>query len=154
MGNSVLLENKPHIESIWQYIRIPSRIFFISSLVKISPDFRTLPKIFRKFYGNIIKTSEDYFWTVSEVFRKLTKFSEHVWRFPKIFRKFKKNHKNIWKLLLNRFPNTSEDFRPLPKTSENLKYHKTIWKLLWTVFRILPKIFGHFRRFSKIFWKF
>ena len=28
MGNSVLLENKPHIESIWQYIRIPSRIFF------------------------------------------------------------------------------------------------------------------------------
>ena len=49
-GNSVLLENKPlMIESIGQYIRVPSRIFSISSLVKILPNFRTLPKIFRKF---------------------------------------------------------------------------------------------------------
>ena len=63
MGNSVLLENKPLIESIWQYIQVPCRIFSISSLVKISlkisehfqsfpkisKDFRALLKIFRKF---------------------------------------------------------------------------------------------------------
>ena len=40
MGNSVLLENKPLIESKWQYIRVPRRIFSISSLVKIFRNFK------------------------------------------------------------------------------------------------------------------
>ena len=52
MDNIVLLENKPLIESIWQYIWVPRRIFFISSLVKISP-----------------KISK-HFWRFSEKFKK------------------------------------------------------------------------------------
>ena len=75
------LRNSSTPANHYEHLRDRVRRFF--------EDFRALPKIFRKFLKNHKKKpSENYFWTASEVFRKLPKISEHFRRYPRIFRKF------------------------------------------------------------------
>ena len=101
-----------HYEHFWSHPEI------------VSEDFRTLPKIFRKLKKNP-KTSENYFWTVSEVFRIFPNTSED-------FRRFSEDLKNI----INHLENTSE-LSP--------KFSKSFIKPLKNGFEAFPK-FSEIRR--------
>ena len=95
----------------FQLLRTITNIFdhIRKSFPKISEHFRRFPKIFRKF-KKAIKTSENYFGTVSENLRRFPNASED---FPIIL----KNHKTL-ENTFELFPKISKSFRRLSKISE------------------------------------
>ena len=75
-------------------------------------------------------------------------------RFQKIFEYFQK----VTEDRFENFPiffdfsvtETSEDFRRLPKISENFKKCQNCWKVVLSTLRLFPKFFEDFRKLSMI----
>ena len=118
----------------------PLRTFPIASgnFPKISEHFRRFPKIFRKFW-KIIKTSENYFWTVSEVFRQFPKISVDFQKFWKII----KHLENTFEL----FPKFSKSFKNcLSSSNTGLNRFRSFRKFA-EICKLFPKFPQVFRRF-------